>query len=388
MRKREREALLASYQRKAWAILPEALDLLAAWASGDASEDDVRAAAARNGARTAEGVVVAAGGVAVIPLRGVITPAPSLLSMIFGIGTGGLQGFRASLREALGSEEVSSIVIDVDSPGGLSDLVPETAAEIRAAREQKPIVAVANTMAASAAYWLASQASEFVVTPSGTAGSIGVYAVHEDWSRFNEDVGVKPTYVTAGKHKAEMNPDEPLSDTARGHLQEMVDAVYGMFTADVAAGRGIGQDVASGEQFGEGRMFTAEAAVERGMADGVAMFEEAVSRLQAEPPRSGASVALGAEAVTLDASAIASAVADALRKPRAEVPEPPAEPAPAPEPEPDPQPEPDPDPAPDTEPDPPAPDEPPADPPVDEPDAEPEAEASTPAPGVLDLLTA
>jgi hypothetical protein len=68
-------------------------------------------------------------------------------------------------------------------------------------------------MAASAAYWIAAQADELVVTPSGFVGSIGTYAIHEDWSKFNEDFGVLPTYISAGKYKTEGNPDEPLSTT-------------------------------------------------------------------------------------------------------------------------------------------------------------------------------
>jgi hypothetical protein len=139
---------------------------------------------------------------------------------------GGLIDFRDAFREALNSPEIQAIVLDVDSPGGYVDLVPETAQEIYDARGEKPIVAVANTTACSAAYWIASQADEVVVTPSGSVGSIGVYMLHEDWSKFNEDFGIDPTYIFAGRYKVDGNPDEPLSDTAREEWQQEVDDLY------------------------------------------------------------------------------------------------------------------------------------------------------------------
>jgi capsid assembly protease len=216
--------------------------------------------------------------IAVIPLQGVITPRPSPLAILFG-GGGGLQMFRSQLREAVASDEVGAILINVDSPGGRLDLVTETAAEIRAAAAQKTVVAVANTSAASAAYWLASQATELVVTPSGQIGSVGVYSIHEDWSAWNENVGVDITYIYAGAHKVEGNPDEPLSEEAREYIQARVDEGRDQFAADVAKARGVTTAVVKGEEFGEGRMYGAKEAVKRGMADRVETLEAAIARL-------------------------------------------------------------------------------------------------------------
>jgi hypothetical protein len=70
-------------------------------------------------------------------MRGLITPRASFLSMLFG-GGGGLMSFRQALREAIANDDITAIVLDVDSPGGSTDLLSETAAAIRAAREVKP----------------------------------------------------------------------------------------------------------------------------------------------------------------------------------------------------------------------------------------------------------
>jgi ClpP class serine protease len=117
-----------------------------------------------------------------------------------------VQRFKQSLEAALADDKVTSIMLDIDSPGGSTDLIPEMAAQIRQARKQKPIVAMANTAAASAAYWLGSQASEFVVSPSGKVGSIGVFAAHTDVSEAEAKAGVKTTLISAGKFKTEMSP--------------------------------------------------------------------------------------------------------------------------------------------------------------------------------------
>lgn len=265
--------------QKVWGLRPETLAVISKLAAGDVTVEQVQAEhqAAVRGAQVT-------GGVAVLPLRGLITPRPSFLSLLFG-GGGGLQSFRQSFHDALNSDDISAILIDIDSPGGLTDLVPETAAEIRAARGTKPIVAIANTMAASAAYWIAAQADELVVSPSGEVGSIGVFMAHEDWSKFDDDLGVKTTLISAGKYKTEGNPYEPLTDEARGAFQETVDDLYAMFAADVAKGRGV-TAAAVKAGYGEGRMALAQRAIAADMADRIDTFEGTVARLVRRPPRS------------------------------------------------------------------------------------------------------
>jgi len=221
-----------------------------------------------------------AGAVAVVPLTGVLTGRGSFLTWLFG-GTA-LDQWAIDFQDAVDDPNVQAVVLLVDSPGGSVDLVPETAARIRAARDVKPIVAVASTQAASAAYWLAAQADELIVSPSGEVGSIGVFLVHYDESQLNARVGIAPTYVYAGRYKVEVNPDTPLSADARGYLQQRVDESYGDFLGAVASGRGVTPAIVR-TRFGEGRMFGAAEAVRRGMADRIGTIEDAVARLATRP---------------------------------------------------------------------------------------------------------
>lgn len=260
-----------------WAILPSALEPILELvevkaAGGDFTPEEIEA---RIGGRRPTGPR-AVGSIAMIPIQGAIVPRANLMQEISG-GTS-LEVFTGSLMEAVADPAVSAIVLDVNSPGGSVAMVTETAARIRAARASKPIVAVANTMAASAAYHLIAQADEVVVTPSGMVGSIGVFIAHQEISGLEEKAGVKTTLISAGKHKVAGNEFEPLSEEGRADLQAIVDELYAMFVSDVARGRGV--PVAQvREGYGEGRIVTAREALALGMVDAVETIDDAVARV-------------------------------------------------------------------------------------------------------------
>lgn len=270
-----------------WAIIPERLavivEVLTLRAQGVRFSDDELAD--RIGTGPARKQPYSSGSVAVLPIYGVIVPRADAFTKISG-GTS-LVGFQAALAQAVNDPQVDAIMLEIDSPGGSTDLVAETAQMVRQARAVKPVWAVANTLAASAAYWIGSQAEEFSVTPSGEVGSIGVFAAHQDVSALQEKAGIKTTMVRAGKFKADLNPFEPLTEEAREALQQRVDEFYGMFVHAVARGRGVSVDtVRSG--FGEGRVVTASRALSEGMVDRVETLEQAVSRLARGPAKSKA----------------------------------------------------------------------------------------------------
>jgi len=175
-------------------------------------------------------------------------------------------------------------VLDIDSPGGTVAGTPETAAAVRAAAAKKKVIAVANPLAASAAYWIGAQASELVVAPGGDVGSVGVLGLHADISKMLADAGVTINVVRSARYKGEHMPFLPLSDDGRAYMQQRVDEAHGDFVRDVAAGRGTTQaDVR--ERFGEGRVVSAAAAVKRGMADRIGSLDQVITELTTAPPR-------------------------------------------------------------------------------------------------------
>lgn len=211
---------------------------------------------------------------------------------ISGPGSTSTQKFTSALRQVLADDTVGQILIDIDSPGGSVYGVAELAAEIVKARALKPVVAVANSLAASAAYWIGCSASEFYVTPGGEVGSIGVWQAHFDYSKALEEEGVKPTLISAGKFKVEGNPYVPLDPEAQAFMQSRGDDYYNAFIKAVAKGRGISvADVRDG--MGEGRVLGADAALAAKMVDGIATFDDVLANMQKStqtPARSDQSV--------------------------------------------------------------------------------------------------
>lgn len=223
------------------------------------------------------------GGVAIIPIYGVISHRARMVDNISGPGGTSVESVQRDLRQALDNPNVGTIVFDIDSPGGSVAGVEELSAEIFNARGQgKKLISVSNSLMASAAYYVGSGADEVVVTPSGEVGSIGVYLVHQDLSAAFEAEGIKHTLIKAGDHKAEGNPFEALSADALTYFQEQVNEHYRMFTAAVARNRGV--SVANvKENYGQGRTLMAKAAKKAGMVDRVETFDDVMARLGVSP---------------------------------------------------------------------------------------------------------
>lgn len=172
---------------------------------------------------------------------------------------------RRDIARAVADPSVRNIVLAIDSPGGSVMGLPETADAIAAANRRKPVTALVTGIAASAAYWLASQASTIRLTPSGEVGSVGVLDIHADVSKALESAGVKVTAVHAGEHKVEKAPFVPLSEGARANMQRNVDAWYGDFLSAIRRGRGV--RVSQTSNYGGGRMLNAKDALREGLVD-------------------------------------------------------------------------------------------------------------------------
>jgi capsid assembly protease len=221
----------------------------------------------------------APGSIAVIPMVGIISNRMSMIEAVSGASAGAsVQRMTAQFRQALDDDGCSAILFDVDSPGGGVNGVMEFASEILSARSYKRIIAVVNGMSCSAAYWLASAASEVVCSPSSQAGSIGVFMTHYDESEALKKEGIKVTTIKAGKYKNEGTSSEPLSDGARAAFQSQVDDYYSSFVRAVAQNRRATQ-AAVRDGYGQGRSLLANEALRQNLVDRIGTFDDALASL-------------------------------------------------------------------------------------------------------------
>jgi signal peptide peptidase SppA len=209
--------------------------------------------------------------VAYLGLYGILTHRPTWY------GGTALQDFVAGVQ-LLERSEAQTVLVDVDSPGGSVFGVEEAADALHRLRQAKRVIAVANMQAGSAAYWIASQATELVASPSAALGSIGVWMAHVDTSGAQAKAGLAVTLVAAGKYKTEGNPFEPLSGEGRAAWQRDVDHYYGGFVDAVARGRGVSA-AAVRAGFGQGRMLPAQVAVRERLADRIESFDATARRV-------------------------------------------------------------------------------------------------------------
>ncbi len=207
-------------------------------------------------------------GIAVIPVHGSLVKRSLGMEAASGLTSYG--EIAAMLDAALADPQVSGILLDIDSPGGEASGSFELARRVREVAALKPVWAVANDAAYSAAYAIAASAQRLFVTETGGVGSIGVIALHVDQSVKDAKDGYRFTAVTAGAHKNDYSPHEPLSDTAKTELQSEVDRLYTIFTEHVAAMRGLELDAVHATEAG---LYFGGNAVSQGLADGVQTLE-------------------------------------------------------------------------------------------------------------------
>ncbi len=257
-----------------WAITPAAMDRILPGVAGMTSPENAAEARVQMAAEDEyEPTLRVVDGIAVIPVNGTITPRGSLFSYLFGGAS--VNRISADIDAADKDPRIRGKVLHVDSPGGRVSGVSGLAQFVRESAGKKPIVTFSDGQITSAATWIGSAADKKILSPTASDGSIGVLKLHVDWSKHDEKMGIKYTWLTAGKYKAVGNPDEPLTDEARRMLEGRLARVYDAFVADIAAFRSVSEDIVR-RDMAEGRVFIGQESVDVGLADAVGTIDDAV----------------------------------------------------------------------------------------------------------------
>jgi capsid assembly protease len=186
----------------------------------------------------------------------------------------------AALRDAFDAlvldDEIGAIVLRFDSPGGMAAGCFDLVDHIYAARGKKPIHALVDDYAYSAAFAIASACDQIWVSRTGGVGSVGVVSFHYDWSSANTQMGVKVTPIYAGARKIDFNSNFALTDEAKEEATLVIEGLYSLFTETVARNLGVATEAVKAT---EARTFVGQAAVDAGFATQLGTWEDLVASL-------------------------------------------------------------------------------------------------------------
>ncbi|MBT2748351.1 MULTISPECIES: S49 family peptidase [unclassified Lysobacter] len=247
-------------------------------------------------------------GIAVLPIHGTLVQRTGGLDALSGLTS--YESIGRRLEAMLADSTVRGIVLDIDSPGGEAAGVFDLADQIHAAGQHKPVWAVANDAAFSAAYALASASQRVFLTRTAGVGSIGVIALHLDQSQQDANAGLKFTPIHAGARKNDGSPHEPLTPQARASIQTEVDRLYELFVLTVAHQRGLSIDAV---RESEAALYFGQDAINVGLADRLGTLSDAVQQMHTELDAAARPLFLESPLMSTPDSAVPTVEPDVVR---------------------------------------------------------------------------
>ncbi len=244
-------------------------------------------------------------GVGIITIAGLLVTEDNWYNAYMGRTSYG--EIQRAMMVAAARSDVSTILMDVTSPGGNVIGSRETMLMIKAIGKEKPIIGYTE-MAASSAYWLMSAAEKRYIAATGIGGSIGVVAKHVEYSKANEKMGVTETILRAGQYKQLMNSSEPLTNEAVSEIMRLLDESYRVFVQDVS--NNLGTPYAQIDAIAQGREYLGQQAVDVGLFHKVSDFQGVLSALVITEEEGGSIVGKKTKGLTYSmASAFAASAA-------------------------------------------------------------------------------
>lgn len=215
------------------------------------------------------------GSVAVLSVVGDLMTNESFWHRYFGMTS--YQAVTNAAITAAQNRDITSILLRVDSPGGTANGIDDCLNSLREiAKNRVPIYAYVAGCSCSAAYWLSSVAAKIYINQLSMCGSIGALMAHTSMYRYLVTNGIDPEIIRSAEYKAIGHPLERLSDNGREHLQNQINYLGDVFSADVAKNRKRSVEAIKALK---AREFYGEQAIKNGLADEIVSFESVIHRL-------------------------------------------------------------------------------------------------------------
>lgn len=215
---------------------------------------------------------------AVISIHGALDQETALSIFSGNIYTLGYDAIRSAINSALSDPLVDSILLSIDSPGGIVAGAKELADFIAEAATKKRMAAYADGLCASAAFWLASATGKIYAPATALVGSVGVIMCFADWSAWYAKMGVKMEYIASGKFKAAGQDGRELTDDEREYFEEQMGEIHSIFKNDVRSALSL---AAPDNQWAEAQLMPATRALEVGLVSRVVRDESEAIQLLA-----------------------------------------------------------------------------------------------------------
>ncbi len=223
--------------------------------------------------------IIQSTGMAVLPISGVIAKYARMVNGCSQPRGTSVETIKEQLRAARSDPRVQSIFLHIESPGGTIDGLADLAGEIYETSFEKPVVAFADDLTASAAYWLASQANVVYANQTADIGSIGVYTLYVDSSKRAEAMGFKFMIFRSGDNKGVGSPGIEISEENAAAIQQRIDEKFEIFLSAVMKGRGgSGLTMDNLRELADGRTFVAGDAANKNLIDSVMTMDQAMGQ--------------------------------------------------------------------------------------------------------------
>ncbi len=207
--------------------------------------------------------------VGLIELSGPISDSGA--SSLLGGTSGGARGFIREVEAARKDENIKSVVIRINSPGGAASASQEMYEAVMRLRKAKPVICSMGDVAASGGYYTAAACTKIYANRATTTGSIGVITELPNYQELAKKVGISQAIIKSGKFKDTGNPARPLTAEEKQLFQGLINNLYNQFVNDVVAGR---KEATNGQltrekllKLADGRVYTGEQAVQNKLID-------------------------------------------------------------------------------------------------------------------------
>ena len=174
------------------------------------------------------------------------------------------------LHDAIKDKNTKGIILNINSPGGSpvqSAYIFDEIKRLKKLHPDMPIYSVVGDLCASGGYYIASASDKIYVNPASIIGSIGVIMNGFGFTNTMEKFGVERRLLTAGEHKALLDPFSPVKQEETKHMQTLLDEVHQQFISAVREGRGSRLKEAQEPEMFSGLVWTGSEGVKLGLAD-------------------------------------------------------------------------------------------------------------------------